>query len=243
MHSGLAAAGALAVPLLGRSPEMRAVEARASIRALGMIATEEAMDQLAQFGMDQRLTVARELMRQWSQFDPNDYARRVMSESLLDGGKLEVGGDVPVSVVKYLEYLNELIISGELTDRDWADISSLNVTAIRFANTAQIDTLVQIGSFLSLEELCAAGQRRLASLANLARFESLVRLSLPNCGSLRELVPSGESWPESLTRVSIDGVSGLDVKGIQLSRISRLDLGARTLLTLRNYPSSTHCRR
>jgi hypothetical protein len=86
----LSSAGELAVPLLGARPKMLATRARASVRALGLIGSDSALDQLASYGTDTRVTVVRELKRQWRNFDTEEYAKVVMAN--VDPGEVRQRG-------------------------------------------------------------------------------------------------------------------------------------------------------
>ncbi|PCE14606.1 hypothetical protein AUC47_03230 [Microbacterium sp. SZ1] len=74
----IASAGQLAVPLLGSSPTLKARPAAASVRALCMIGTEEALERLSSYREERRVTVTRELLRGWPNFDPARYAATVL---------------------------------------------------------------------------------------------------------------------------------------------------------------------
>lgn len=78
----LASAGELAVPLLGSN--WRRTKARttaACVRSLALIGGEQSLTHLEQIAPDRRLTVGRELIRMWDEFDLEEYARRVLSKS------------------------------------------------------------------------------------------------------------------------------------------------------------------
>lgn len=77
--SSIASAGQLAVPLLRSVPGLKARPAAASVRALCIIGTDDALDSLSSYSAEHRLTVTRELWRGWPNFDPERYAKAVLS--------------------------------------------------------------------------------------------------------------------------------------------------------------------
>lgn len=76
--------GTFALDLLARSEPGTAAEVAATIRAAADIGDPAALPLLARFGTDARKPVVRELLRAWPRFDPNDYARTVLSAYPLD---------------------------------------------------------------------------------------------------------------------------------------------------------------
>lgn len=76
----VASAGELAVPLLVSSSTLRARAAAASVRALCIIGTDDALESLSTYKAENRVTVSRELLRGWPNFDPDKYASNVLSQ-------------------------------------------------------------------------------------------------------------------------------------------------------------------
>lgn len=77
----IASAGELAVPLLISKPSLRARPAAASVRALCIIGSDDALESLSTYNSENRVTVTRELLRGWPNFDPSKYATAVISQA------------------------------------------------------------------------------------------------------------------------------------------------------------------
>ena len=119
----LASGGELAVPLLGLTPALLAREASSSVRALGLIGSDAALEQLATYGRDSRITVIRELVRAWRNYDARQYAWRVMSQSPLRGGELAVRRGDDLSYLPPLQKLQSLEIQRVQTELDLVSLA------------------------------------------------------------------------------------------------------------------------
>jgi hypothetical protein len=228
----LAAAGALAVGLLGPTAGMRVVEAQASIRALGLIGTDEAMEQIALYGADERVTVVRELIRQWTRFDVIEYAASVMADSPLEQGHLDVGETLPVAVTPYLRRLRSLGVSGEPLDfSDLATIEALPLETLILASDASIEDLTSLGCTDTLTTLGLYDQPWLETLAGIGRFHKLQSLRVEGSGELMELLAEGERWPPALMSLTITGADILDVHTLSSADLMFLALGAHQLVS------------
>lgn len=221
----LAAAGTLAVPLLGPLHGMRAIEAKASIRALGMIGTEDAMEQIAKYGSDGRVTVIRELVKQWSQFDSDDYAQRVMADSPLEGGQLVLDAAMPATVTRHLRNLRNLAVVRPLSGDDAHVIASLALKSVTFGGTASLRSLEEAGSYETLESIRAWSPTELASLAGLGRFSRLEDLLLYRCEAMGSLVANADEWPDTLTELSVTGAGAIDIANISSAKLRTVRLG------------------
>jgi energy-coupling factor transporter ATP-binding protein EcfA2 len=79
----VASAGELAVPLLAQFHAESARVAASCVRALTLIGGDDALNALAAYGRDGRVTVAEELIRAWESFDAAEFGRRVLANSPL----------------------------------------------------------------------------------------------------------------------------------------------------------------
>jgi hypothetical protein len=70
-----------------------------------------ALPLLARFGTDSRLRVVDALIRAWPQFDAEEYARRVLSDSPLDAGWLTVTDLRALPALRWLLHLNHLKVA------------------------------------------------------------------------------------------------------------------------------------
>lgn len=100
----LASAGALAIPLLPPFAGALVGQAAACVRTLALIGTPAALEALKAFAPDGRVTVSRELIRAWGYFDPEDYARVILSVSPLDRGAIAIND---VSLLPYARHLTQ----------------------------------------------------------------------------------------------------------------------------------------
>jgi hypothetical protein len=126
----LASAGQLAVPLLTPVRAKLAAEAAASIRTLSLIGGPEALDAIARFGPDTRVTVGRELLRAWALFDFSmEYGARVLTDSILDYGTVTVHDIEQLSVLPSFSGLTHLFAHLDVDEN--TDLSPL--TSIRAA--------------------------------------------------------------------------------------------------------------
>lgn len=101
----ISSAGELAVDSLRRFARANAAVATACVRALTLIGGESALRALGDFGPDNRVTVARELIRGWDSFDARDYAQIVLRESILDWGEVEISSVSKIALLPVLERL------------------------------------------------------------------------------------------------------------------------------------------
>lgn len=100
----IASAGELAVPLLVSNPTLKARPAAASVRALCIIGTDDALESLATYSSENRVTVTRELLRGWPNFDAAKYASNVLSDVSL---RREPAVIADPALVPHLSYLRE----------------------------------------------------------------------------------------------------------------------------------------
>jgi hypothetical protein len=101
----VASAGELAVARLGQLHHSKASSAAACVRALATIGGPRALNALSFFGPDKRVTVSRELIRAWRNFDPDEFAERVLAESPLEGGTVRITDKDFLASLRKLKHL------------------------------------------------------------------------------------------------------------------------------------------
>jgi Leucine-rich repeat (LRR) protein len=209
----IASAGEVAVLRLGEQAETaRAVVAAACVRALALIGGESALAQLERFGPDGRVTVARELLRAWNEYPAEEFARRVLSDSRLDYGEVEIATPAQLAGVAFLKNMARLVCdaAGESTSGDewpWGSLGShphMQDLTLRWIRG--LTAMPDLGENSRLEEL------RLFGLWDLIEFPArelpgLKRLSIRNCRSL-EAAPGLRSF-ERLASVEIANCAAL----------------------------------
>ncbi len=82
------AAGEIAIPFLKRDRRLSASKTAACVRALALIGSLEALQAIADYADDDRVTVLREIVRSGDRFETPDFARVVGSR--LDATKLDI---------------------------------------------------------------------------------------------------------------------------------------------------------
>ena len=225
----LASAGNLAVGLLSPSPALDAVEARASVRALGTIGTSDALEQICLYGTDARPTVVRELLLQWGAFDPQDYAERVLAESPLeDGGLILSAGGFPAAL-SHLKRLRHLQIAQDAAPVTVENLAPLTLNSLIVRRDLGIPDLSSIGSQDTLEDLQLSHQQALRSLCGVGRYRALKRLRVEDCGPIDSICEDDEALPRGLTSLAITGQKALDIEPCRGLSINDLRLGCERL--------------
>jgi NACHT domain len=220
----IASAGELAIERLGRYSEgAKAAEAAACVRALSLIGGESALVQLERFGPDSRLTVARELLRGWQEFPAEEYARRVLSRSRLDYGRVRISTPAELKGVAALSKATVLFCNGAgaspSDDWPWQALASHpaigEITLAELPGLAELPPLSTVGKLSALrltslpdleriapgdlpylKYLSVTAAPRLMNVSGLADLERLEGLRLHNAPRLSSLPP----LPTSLKR-------------------------------------------
>jgi hypothetical protein len=176
----IASAGEVAVPLLAEHHTDPVATAAPSARALGLIGGSAAMAKLESFGLDRRVTVARELVRSWDYFPAEEYAARVLRDSILDRGALLVDTPEKLSAIRHLRRLVDLECLGGRSEGEW------DLDAFRHAGGLRELTLVSVPGLERLPPLAAAGSELQA--LRLGSCQELSSLGLAGMDSLETLI-------------------------------------------------------
>ncbi|MBU2694670.1 NACHT domain-containing NTPase [Pimelobacter sp. 30-1] len=217
----VASAGEIAVPLLKQfaGRETLATTSAACVRSLTLVGGESALDALVSFGPDDRVTVARELLRSWSYFDPDKYAEKVLRDSRLDYGRVYNVSSRELPSLHLLRRLQAFIFSdrGPFNSAAFSLVAekalavflgASDVEAIDFSKAAMLTHLrlsycagfSDLSSIYGLENLKSVGLRGLgiSDLAPLAGLPALKELEVVEC----DRVQSADA---------IASISGVDV--------------------------------
>lgn len=188
----IASAGNVAIPLLAAHHQGPVATAAPSARALGLIGGPAAMAALEGYGKDRRVTIGRELVRSWDFFPIEEYAERVLADSVLDRGQLEVNTAEKVAALRHIRRVTDLecwtyhsVSSGAW---DWNGIESLDeletLTLHGLKDMRRLPQLPRNGG--TLERLTVASCPEIEEVA-LDGADRLHRLELANNPNLTEL--------------------------------------------------------
>jgi Leucine-rich repeat (LRR) protein len=190
----IASAGELAIERLGKYAEgAKAAEAAACVRALSLIGGESALVQLEKFGPDSRVTVARELLRGWQEFPAEEYARRVLSRSPLNYGRVRISSPAELEGAAALFKASVLICSGAgetaTAAVDWPWRALAGHPALREVAVADMQGLAEPPPLGGIPKLSTMRLILLPDLERIApgNLPDLERLSLSNLPRLLEV--------------------------------------------------------
>jgi energy-coupling factor transporter ATP-binding protein EcfA2 len=193
--AAVASAGPLAIERIGDT-QVNADIAAASVRALSLIGGDEAMQSVQNFRYDQRLTVTRQLIRAWSYFDVEQYARDVLADCSLERGFITVSD---AEQMRHLHYLTKaeniyLDVPGRLSNwhdvpedprifglnvshtswmKNFSDAPNLENLDMLIAESSGLTSLAGISKYPEITYLDISGSRRLADVSELATLASL----------------------------------------------------------------------
>jgi hypothetical protein len=209
----LASAGELAVPLLAEHRRKTVPVCAACIRTLALIGGDAALETLAKFGGDRRITVGRELLRAWRFFEPEEYARTVLSNAPFPQG-LQLPELAWLPTVKHLRMLSSLRINGQHTvvsePVDLAELQgsedSLTALDVRFLPAVKHwEAIGELGRLDSLQITYCADIERLDFVRTLRSLTLLALSGLPNLqdiGPMRSLKHLVSVWLTDLPELT-----------------------------------------
>jgi energy-coupling factor transporter ATP-binding protein EcfA2 len=184
--AAVASAGPLAIERLVDT-EVNADVAAASVRALSLIGGDEALRSVQKFRHDHRLTVTRQLIRAWSYFDVEQYARDVLSDCSLERGFIAVSD---VEQMRHLHLLTKadniyLDVAGRLSSWQGAPEDD----RVFGLNVSHVSWLKNFGDAPILENLdmLIAGSSGLTSLYGISRYSKVTYLDLSNSRRLVDI--------------------------------------------------------
>jgi Leucine-rich repeat (LRR) protein len=165
----LASAGDLAVPMLRGHGDKGAAVVAACVRALALIGTPDCLPVLQEYARDERVTVAREVVRAWSSFNPKEFAAKVLANAPLNRGVLALSD---VSLLPFVGQLNRL--------------SELHCI---FGD--RLPKLTALNAAPKLTHLDLSRNTAISDLSPLVRHGELRSLKLGNCSEITNITPLG----------------------------------------------------
>jgi F0F1-type ATP synthase membrane subunit b/b' len=230
------AAGEIAVPFLRHNRRLPAQKAAACVRALGLIASLEALQAIADYADDERSTVLKEVARSADRFDGDSYAQLVAPR--LNASRLppEVAGQALVRYgvqrLKGVDKIRAVELSnpppGALSAlHKLVALKSLGLSGARVEDLSILRDLIKLES-IHLKATHVIDLAPLADLADLASVSLEYFVKLPDLTPLRALA--------KLERLQLTISQGADLTQLQnLTRLRSLSLsgaGVTDLLPL-----------
>ncbi|MGC7102764.1 NACHT domain-containing protein [Amycolatopsis lurida] len=241
----LATMGDEVLPLLRTSGQLSEAEAAATVQTAGLVAGPRALPVLAALAHDERGPVQRELVRMWSYFDPEQYAREVLATAPLPGGDLHItdprvlpgvplvprvvtlAGDFTGSLSDNEEHLlatNEKLQALWLTDNPGLKSFAFlhghqHLADLEVRNAPELSDISAITSMSALRSIT------FESCPGVAEIDSLLE-----CGELESL--SGENYTLKEAKALLAGLKKLRSFGIRRcpAMHTLADLGAHDKL-------------
>jgi Leucine-rich repeat (LRR) protein len=199
----VASAGELAVPQLGGYSKRPTNVVAACVRALSLIGTDTALQQIKRYSRDTRSTVIKELVKAWSSFEPESYVTEVLADSPLDHGwlRLRDPGLVPYATkLKNLQKL-ECRFGGKIKELDF--VQNAPRVVILDASNTRIDSISPVAALAgTLRYLILTNCSRLSDVMPLASLRRLAFLDLRYCQGLTSL--TGLEGAVELTELDMD---------------------------------------
>ncbi|GAA3989601.1 NACHT domain-containing protein [Allokutzneria multivorans] len=241
----LAVMGEDVLPLLQVPDDASPEVIVATAQTAGLVGGPQAVSVLAALAKDGRAPVLREIVRIWSFFDPVEYARDVVVQAPLPGGRLRITDAGVLPGIAHLPHLTQLTCDFDGSVKP-AEFEVLQPTAVlrslTLANNSHVRGLQWLHDHENVSELHLRDCPNLTDVRGLAELPNLVALSLLSCKAIvnRDAVLECERL-QSFT--SDDYSSGeiadllrgpADIKKLGLRRCAKLvtlaDLGASTSL-------------
>lgn len=187
----LATAGELAVDQLGKFAGGSSDRATACVRTLCLVGGEGALVELEKFAAGEgRVTVVRELLRGWPEFDADEYALRVLQRATFDR-PLEVRSRSGFGAVRHLRQVEDLRLVGSggsyEESRDLGFIARLHDLSKLELKNLGIEQLSPLAALRGLSSLSISACPNLTSVAALAELPELSDLTLRKCPRLEHL--------------------------------------------------------
>jgi hypothetical protein len=221
--TAISAAGELAIPFLSDHGDREPDIVAACVHALALIGDGYAMNTIKYYAGDRRPEVAREVVRSWSLFPAEEYARRVLSQAPLDRGSIELSDST------YIDYL------GLLTRLRGVNAEQLSSDALRKVGSLSRVRHLHLSN-VTLNDFLWIANKRLERLALWnSTIESWEGLGLVT--ALRRLSVCNVHGP---MRDSVEGLCRLEAVQLSTTNIASLRFLRATGRTLRSL-SITEC--
>ena len=230
------AAGEIAIPFLKRDRRLSASKTAACVRALALIGSLEALQAIADYTDDDRVTVMREVYRSADRFEASDFARLVGSQV----GSLDLYGTQisDLSALRLFTNLQSLRLSGEET---W-HVRALHVcTKLRSLDLGwtQLPDLSLLRGLTNLQSLNVSGP----NISDLSPLQALTNLRSLKVWSSKV---SDLSPLQALTNLRSLGVGGSKVSDLSplqaLTNLRSLGVGGSNVSNLSPLQALTNLR-
>ena len=227
--TSVASAGELAVPLLEEYASHGVSVAAASVRALSLIGGESALRALEAYRADGRVTVARQLIRAWSSFDTEEYARRVLAHSPLDRGHITLTDTDQVAQLSNLPAAESVFVSFPRRFTSVRDLPTLP-DSIYGADISGLED-VRSPADLPFSETIRSISVRNSSLENLAGIQRFRRLAFLSVSGNQRLVDIDDiRWCDNIRHLDLSGTSITDLALSPAAKIETLRLDSSRAL-------------
>lgn len=256
----VASAGDLAVPLLAQHAGARALTSAACVRGLSLIRSSDAMDAIKLFAADERVTVSREVVRAWRNFDAEAYAEQVLADSPLDRGEITITDVSIAPCLRHLKHLTSVTVWARsrtttlepltaCADKIW----SLNLDSAGIADFGPISLMSRLDrlsiwnspGLLNVDFLAPIEPRTILLVwnRNLADLRGLNRaacktLTLANCIRVVDLEQVGVLADCTYLDIEATGIANVEFIGSGFPSLNRLDVSRTRIESLRGVESS-----
>ncbi len=174
----LAAVGESVLPLLPRSGRrLLAQQAASTVRTASLVGGEGALDILGGYGSDGRKAVYAELSRAWTQFDVDEYAKRVMSKSPIARRELVIDHEQLLPALRHFPELETLQCGCPIKNYDWLE-SCHSVRHLALWNNSEpaMDRIAQLPNLRGLA--LGSFDPEEGNFQSLGQLQNLVTLTL-----------------------------------------------------------------
>lgn len=219
--------------------ELTTAKAVATVRTAALTANPEALKRLARYAQDPRSRIQLELVRCWTYFDPERYAREVLTDAPLDAVTIYVTNRSIVPYVRYLANARDvrILCTEHVTDLEFlADISNVRFFSAHCQGIIDLDPLTEQHL---LEGLFLDGASSYSSVGSLGVLTDLERLSLLLHRQAWHDIDFVRSLP-SLGELSLDGLHDVEDYDVFSEAVELEDLSLENSAKLINLAPIRH---
>lgn len=202
----LVAAGELAVPYLTAKQEFSEEIAAACVRALVLIGSDTALEELKGFTTDQRKSVVKNLVQGWGTFNPEEYSRGIIGPIVNNDPdhRLTLLRLSSLRGFEILQNLSKLEIQDCSSIKELNPLSGLsNLVELSLRRCTELRTLDPLAYLANLRKLVLGDCRRISSIEPIKGIKNLEELQLSGLVQVADPSPLAELG--SLRKLSIDG--------------------------------------
>ncbi|MFB9730815.1 NACHT domain-containing protein [Ornithinimicrobium kibberense] len=219
----VASAGEVAVaPLSAFADGSYATEAAACVRALSIIGSESALEGLARYAEDHRVTVLKELFRAWDYYDRTEYAARVLSKAKLGALRIDVGDLEVLENLSLVPSRPKVSLMIPRAVKRLGDIPTPDAVRSLIDPHSTITSLEGISAFAQLDSVVMSGLTDTVlpalppSLQVVQLFSKQEFADLTALNSLRRLIALGvgQASTQALSEVRAPDLARLNLRGV-----------------------------